>query len=152
DLIGKMDADFFPPEAVKGWRENDAAVLATGRAVEAVEIAPDPAGVLRSWLVMKFPVPDKRQGLLLGGLAVDMTERQRTEEALRHSEERFRQVAENIQEVIWMADLRTNTLLYVSPAYERIWGHSCQSLYERPFSYLQAVHPEDRQRAQATAD
>ena len=132
DLVGKTDFELFPGEIARRLRENDAIVMASGRPVESVEVVPKADGTLRTWLVMKFPVPDERAGCLLGGVAVDITERQRAEEALRQNEERFRQVAENIQEVIWMTDTRSRQVLYVSPAYERVWGHSCQSLYEHP--------------------
>jgi PAS domain S-box-containing protein len=72
--------------------------------------------------------------------------RQDAHEALRQSEERFRQLAENINEVFWMTDPETTRLLYISPAYERVWGRSCQSLYEDPRSFMDAIHPEDRER------
>src|SRR5258708_2695067 len=41
--------------------------------------------------------------------------------AARESEERFRQVVENINEVFWMTDMDKNQMLYISPAYEKIW-------------------------------
>ena len=63
---------------------------------------------------------------------------------LRESEQRFRQLAENIPQVFWMSDPKTQTFLYVSPAYETVWGQSCQSAYEQPFAFLEAVHPDDR--------
>lgn len=66
--------------------------------------------------------------------------------ALRDSEARFRQLAESINEVFWMSDLAKNQILYVSPAYETIWGRDCQSLAESPRSWLEAIHPEDRAR------
>jgi PAS domain S-box-containing protein len=98
--------------------------------------------------------PLRKQNQIIGavGVATDITELQKTQESLRHSEERFRQVAENIQEVIWMTDFRSRQVLYVSPAYERVWGHSCQSLYERPHSFLDAIHPDDRERIRTIAD
>ena len=65
---------------------------------------------------------------------------------LRESEERFRQLAENINEVFWITDLEKNRMLYISPAYEKIWGRTCQSLYDQPQSWLEAIHPEDRDR------
>src|SRR5437868_12409676 len=68
--------------------------------------------------------------------------------ALRESEERFRQVAEHVREVFWLADAHTGKAVYISPAYEEIWGRSCQSLYESPDSWLEAVHPEDRPRVE----
>ncbi|MBI5687840.1 MAG: PAS domain-containing protein [Verrucomicrobia bacterium] len=78
--------------------------------------------------------------------AEERRQRKRTEEALRVSEEHFRQIAENIREVFWMAEPLTRKMLYISPAYEEIWGRSWASLYENPASFLDAVHPEDRAR------
>jgi PAS domain S-box-containing protein len=37
-------------------------------------------------------------------------------------------------------------MLYVSPGYEKIWSRSCQSLYDEPRSWLESIHPEDRER------
>ena len=47
-----------------------------------------------------------------------------TEEVLAESEQRFRQLAESINEVFWMADPQITEMLYISPAYERVWGRS----------------------------
>ncbi len=66
--------------------------------------------------------------------------------ALCESEERFRQMAENIREVFWMQAVDHQQLLYISPAYEEIWGRTCASLYEMPRSFLDAIHPDDRDR------
>ena len=49
-----------------------------------------------------------------------------------------------------MADPHKPQMLYVSPAYERVWGRSRQSLYEQPRSFLDAVHPQDRERVVAS--
>jgi PAS domain S-box-containing protein len=69
------------------------------------------------------------------------------EQALRGSEEKFRQLAENIREVFWMMNAAGTEILYVGPAYEEIWGRTCKSLYERPMDWLEAIHPDDRERA-----
>ena len=74
----------------------------------------------------------------------DITERKRTEEALQASETRFREIAETIEEVVWSADPAIGKMLYISPAYERVWGRSCASLYENPKSFLDAIHPDDQ--------
>ncbi|MBD2154425.1 PAS domain S-box protein [Leptolyngbya sp. FACHB-16] len=74
----------------------------------------------------------------------DVTDRKLAEQALLESEERFRQVANNINEVFYLSDLRCPQMLYVSPAYETIWGRSCQSLYDSPASFLEAIHLDDR--------
>jgi PAS domain S-box-containing protein len=60
------------------------------------------------------------------------------------SEERFRQLAENIDQVFWMVDLATNKVVYASPAFERIWGHSSSALFRDRAWLVQTVHPEDR--------
>lgn len=72
-----------------------------------------------------------------------ISDRISAERALRESEERFRQIAENIREIFYLSDLRKPEILYISPAYETIWGRTCQSVYEQPSSFLEAVHPED---------
>jgi PAS domain S-box-containing protein len=60
------------------------------------------------------------------------------------SEERFRQLAENIDQVFWMLDLASNKVVYVSPAFERIWGQSASALYQDRAWLEQTVHPEDK--------
>ncbi len=77
-------------------------------------------------------------------LASIALERARAEVALVGSEARFRELAENIQDVFYNRDGKTGRIVYVSPYYEKIWGRSCQSLYADPGSYLDAVLPEDR--------
>ena len=76
-------------------------------------------------------------------------ERRQAETSLRESEERFRQLAEHIQEVFWMTTPEGGSVIYVSPTYEEIWGRRRQSLYEHPEEWLQAVHEEDRERVAA---
>ncbi len=76
----------------------------------------------------------------------DITRRKEDEKRLRESEERFRQLAESIHEVFWISDPERSRTLYVSPAYAVIWGRSEQTLYDHPLSFLDAIHPEDRER------
>lgn len=77
----------------------------------------------------------------------DITERRQAEQALQDSEQKFRQLAENIREVFWMMSPVSHQILYVSPAYEPVWGRSCESLYQNPMSWADAIHPDDRDRA-----
>ena len=76
----------------------------------------------------------------------DTPERDRVVEALRQSEERFRQLAESIQAVHWIIDLERHAILYISPNYETIWGRTCASLVASPQSWLEGIVPEDRLR------
>jgi PAS domain S-box-containing protein len=67
--------------------------------------------------------------------------------ALGESEQRLRQIAENIREVFWLTTIDSGELLYVSPAYESVWGRPRQELNQAPRSFSAAIHPEDRSRA-----
>jgi two-component system cell cycle sensor histidine kinase/response regulator CckA len=77
---------------------------------------------------------------------VDITERKKAENALRQSEERFRQIAETIDEVFWICDLDKKAFAYLSPAFERIWGYPREAFYDGPTPLLETVHPEDREK------
>jgi two-component system, cell cycle sensor histidine kinase and response regulator CckA len=73
-------------------------------------------------------------------------------EALRASEEKFRQLAENINEVCWISTADLSEILYISPAYEKTWGRTCRSLYVNPRSFLDGIHEADRSRAMAEVE
>ena len=93
-----------------------------------------------------FRHPD--YGDVLVAVHQDITERKGIEEALRESQEKFRQMAENIQAIFWIKDIRNQQVLYVSNAYETIWQRSCEDLYQNHLNWLDAIHPEDRQRVE----
>jgi PAS domain S-box-containing protein len=73
----------------------------------------------------------------------------KTQAALRESEERFRQMAENISDVFWIFTFPNRTPLYVSNAYEKLWGRSADLLNANPDDWLHSVHPDERARVQA---
>ncbi len=102
-----------------------------------------PDGQLR-WLAARaFPVDGSGEPMR-AAICEDITERKSIEQALRESEQRFRLVAENIEEVFWIFSPDGTHIHYVSPAYERIWGQPAEELYASPFRWMQAVHPEDQ--------
>ena len=74
---------------------------------------------------------------------------QRTQADLHNSEERFRQLTDNIEDVFWMFGLYSNELLYVSKAYEAMWDRSAAELQERPDAWIDAIDPEDRETVEA---
>jgi PAS domain S-box-containing protein len=75
-----------------------------------------------------------------------LTELEAANEALLESHSRFQRMAEAIPDVVWLANPWRTSIIYVNPAYERLWGRSCQSLYADAHSWLEGVHPEDRSR------
>jgi PAS domain S-box-containing protein len=84
----------------------------------------------------------KRLGAGVGRALREAEERR----SRREAEEKFRQIAENIREVFWMSNPSNSEMIYISPAYEAIWGRSREDLYRAPRSWLDAIHPEDRER------
>ncbi|HHH28290.1 MAG TPA: PAS domain-containing sensor histidine kinase [Polyangiaceae bacterium] len=61
-------------------------------------------------------------------------------------EQRFRQLAEHIQEVLWIRDPKQGSILFVSPSFETVWGLPREELYRNADVYTGAVHPDDRER------
>lgn len=85
-------------------------------------------------------------GVLTDDFNQMLSQIEKSDEALRASEERFRQMAENINEVFWLTDPEKTEMIYVSSAYEQIWGRPLGSLYAQPRSWLDSIHPADRER------
>ncbi len=76
-----------------------------------------------------------------------LTERgSQAEEHLRVSERRFRQLADNIDQVFWVYDLNENRVVYANPAYETTWGETRENLYQDERAFFAILHPADRER------
>ncbi|HEY9606331.1 MAG TPA: PAS domain S-box protein, partial [Allocoleopsis sp.] len=111
-----------------------------------------PDGSMRYTLGRGQPVFDETGEVVqLFGTVQDITERKQAEEELRESEEKFRQLAENIREVFFMLSL-SGEILYISPAYELIWGRTCESLYQYPRTWIESIHPEEQPQIAAALD
>ncbi|MFN8412020.1 MAG: PAS domain S-box protein [Anaerolineales bacterium] len=89
-------------------------------------------------------VRNKQGKVGVTGTVLDITETRRSEKALQLSDERFRQLAENILEVFWLYDVTEERIIYISPAYEIVWARTCQSLYQHPNEYIESILPEDK--------
>ncbi|MBI3582089.1 MAG: PAS domain S-box protein [Nitrospinae bacterium] len=96
-----------------------------------------------------FPIHLAISEILLGqakgyvGTITDLTALKSAENELRENVAKLRLITDTMTEVFWSTDVPFTRILYVSPAYERVWERSCQSLYEDPGSFLESVHPED---------
>lgn len=85
-------------------------------------------------------------GTVSGGMLViqDVTVERQQEITLRENEEKFRQFAEHSERVFWIVDLKTNRVIYLNPAFEKIWGISRLAIAGDLAKIMAAVHPEDR--------
>lgn len=103
----------------------------------------------------RFPVEVKLRAYESNGLRVmvafarDISQRVEAERTLRESEQRFRQLADNINEAFWIRDVASGNILYASPAYEQIFDRSLESLYAHPRSFVGMVHADDYARVSA---
>jgi PAS domain S-box-containing protein len=81
-----------------------------------------------------------------GGINLDVTGRKRAEDALRESEERFRELVSTIPNVFWIMRPESQAPTYLSPACERLWGRPAKDLNGGGDKWFDAIHPEDRER------
>jgi PAS domain S-box-containing protein len=83
-------------------------------------------------------------------LQEEVKEHKETADLLHEALELFKQVTENITDVFWVTDPSKSEVHYVSPEFEKVWGESRQSLYVSPNTWLEGIHPEDRERVART--
>ena len=147
ELLHKTIFDLTPASEHERIREDVVVALKAGiiRNLEYTMLKKDGASFqVELSATVSLGINNQPAGLL--SVVRDVTERKQAQEALQSSEERFRQLANHIREVFWMSNPEKTKIIYVSPAYEEIWGRSCQSLYDTPKSWVEAIHAEDRQR------
>ncbi|BAU66798.1 multi-sensor hybrid histidine kinase [Stanieria sp. NIES-3757] len=120
--------------------------IATGEDYDIEFRTVSPNGIVR-WALSQGKVFYNQAGqpVRMAGNHIDITERQQAAEILRESEERFRQLAENINTVFWIREAFEERVSYVSPAYKRLWGLDPQELYESQQAWVQYIHPDDRE-------
>lgn len=122
-------------------------VLETGEPIRDIEVSGTTAaapGVTRHWVEHLYPVRDPSGAVqAVGVICEEATVRRQAEAAVRYSEERFRQFAENSEDALWITDAESLEVEYGSPAFERIWGEPMHS-HAR---WEAMIHPDDRASA-----
>ena len=148
EMIGRLYTDFVPPEEASPGMARLAEIIATGESVFEVEARVYHRDGHEVVLSANAVVQQDAAGNIVGltGTSRDITQNKREEEKLRESETRFRELAENIREVFWLSDPEDTRMIYISPAYETIWGRSRETLYASPASWMEAIHPADKER------
>lgn len=147
EIYGRTDAELVEPRFAELFAHSDRQVVATGSAVEVIEETERPDGRRRHALVKKFPIPgaDGRPALI-GGIAIDITERLRAEEALRTSEQLYRAIGESIDYGVWVCD-PDGRIVYASESFLKLTGLSQEQCSSQ--DWLEALHPEDVEPALA---
>ncbi|HSI12287.1 MAG TPA: PAS domain S-box protein [Chthoniobacter sp.] len=154
EAIGKtIDQLIHTPEEAESFLQLLRQLAGTGKPLGPLEYHFRRRDGSEGWCLSTiFEIPGFGGVPMFVCMDVDITERKLAETAMRQSEERFRQVVENIQEVFWMLDAKDGRLLYISPGYDKIWGRSSDALYESPDTWFAAIHPDDRERVPSRSE
>ncbi|MEW6195373.1 MAG: PAS domain-containing sensor histidine kinase [Bacteroidota bacterium] len=140
ELIGTNVFSYLTPEIAEKRKAKVDEVIRTGKPLRFDDMRNN-----RYYDNYLHPIFDSQGSLIrIAVWVIDFTERKQALDALKASEEKFREIAENIQDIFWVR--KGDELFYVSPAYEIICGKTCQSLYDNPNSFIEAVHPDDFER------
>jgi PAS domain S-box-containing protein len=150
EAIGKSSRILHGPRTDRAELQRQREALGRGETCAGEIVAYRKDGTEFQMERQVVPIRDS-SGAVTHFLAIqrDVTARRQTETALRESNEKFRQMAENIADVFWVRSPDMRELQYLSPAFEKIWGRPRESLYANPDLWPQAIVPEDRERVQA---
>jgi diguanylate cyclase (GGDEF)-like protein/PAS domain S-box-containing protein len=145
DLRGKTDFDWLPEEIAKTVRENDITVITADKASEYIETVPTPDGTIEHWLTFKFPFQDSFGNRYVGGVAFDLTERKRMEDAIFQEKELAQVTLDSIGDAVITTDA-TGKVEYLNPVAESLTGWSEEEARGLPLTTVfQIVNETTRQ-------
>ena len=144
-IVGRTDAEIFPASTAASFRANDARAVASTSGLQTVELLAQPDGVHHS-LVSKFPLYDDGGAeVLVAGVAIDVTDRMRVQDALREEQQRLERALTAARMVAWSVDPRADVLLQSDTALDVLGVR-----HEVASTSTAFIHPEDRARHVAT--
>lgn len=150
EVVGRTVEGLFPAAAAASIRAHHEAALASGQTQRHTYPLEMPSGETCWWEVDWVPVTEGQVGFAgVAGIARDITPLSDMRRKLRKERATTREILDNLDEVIWFSSSDKEEIVYVNPAYEKVWGRDRERLYENPRAWLEAVHPEDRLRVEA---
>jgi PAS domain S-box-containing protein len=154
-LIGKDDFDYCryrrrDNSLAVQRRERFEAVTRTGRPQEWEEThmtRENTLAIIRWTLTPVFHSDGSVRMIIASGS--DLTSIRNAEQQVREEQAKFMLLARNVKEVFYIRDPELTKFVYVSPAFEQVWGYPCQQLLDDPKTWYRLVHPEDKPRLKA---
>ena len=142
DWQGKTADELFPAETAGTFTDSDRAMLEREEVSEFIQQIPDMTGEKHTWLVYKFPIKDSSGKTLIGGAALDISERLRAEEALRQSEKRFRELTELLPIGVFEMDTNLRTT-FVNTSCLEMSGYTRDEILSGSVHPLSLLIPDD---------
>jgi PAS domain S-box-containing protein len=149
-VVGQTDFHLFPPERAEAFRAFDQRVLAAGNVLEDEELVPQDDG-LHTYISIKYPLHDEAgQAFAVCGISTDITERKRTEAALRNSEEHLALAQEAAGVASWEWDIANGEVTW-SDTFNRHFGFDA-TVKPSLEAFQRSVHPDDLPGLRETID
>lgn len=146
-VAGNSDRSLYPSQFAQQYLHNIQHVAQTQQVLKVIEPYVSADGSMGEALVYKFPIPNRSGQCLVGGVAIDITERNQMEKALQESEERLQLALEASGDGLWDWNIVTGELYY-SPRYLEMLGYEVGELAEVLTGWEQLVHPQDMPQVQ----
>lgn len=148
ELLGRTVGELFGRESTQAFEQAAREALSSGRPTTFDAPVDLPVG-RRSFQYRLFRIPSTEgRPATIGVLARDVTDRVRSERALRDSEDRYRRLVEQLPAITYIElptpDPTSSTLIYVSPQVEKILGFAPELFLDLPRFWFERIHPDDR--------